>query len=159
MTQALHGTEPGDVGRLLTSASEVTGTVGASAGQLAQLVSGLDVSSRALVASDGALGQSIAGLDETLKVTPSALTAVDHALPPVTRLATALDPSLKQAPPLLSALSGVGRPADRRARAGAARTPADLAEGDVRAVPRRCCPSWAARSRSPSRSQTACART
>src|SRR5581483_6351841 len=36
---------------------------------------------------------------------PSALTAVDHALPPLTRLATALDPSLRQAPPLVTALS------------------------------------------------------
>ncbi len=106
VTQALRGTEPNDVGRLLTSASQVTGTLGASAGQLAQLVSGLDVSSRALVASDGALGQSISGLDQTLKVAPTDLTAVDHALPPVARLATALDPSLKQAPPLLAALSG-----------------------------------------------------
>jgi virulence factor Mce-like protein len=106
VTRALGGTQPGDVQRLLTSASQVTGTLGASSAQLAQLVAGLDVSSRALAASDGALRRSISGLDETLKVAPSALTAVDHALPPVTHLAQTLDPSLEQAPALVTALSG-----------------------------------------------------
>jgi virulence factor Mce-like protein len=106
VSRALRGTQPGDVDRLLTSASEVTGTLGASSTQLAQLVTGLDVSSRALVASDGALGQTITGLDATLRQAPAALTAVDRALPPVARLARTLDPSLKVAPRLVKALSG-----------------------------------------------------
>ncbi|HEY3729171.1 MAG TPA: MlaD family protein [Solirubrobacteraceae bacterium] len=106
VTRSLRGTAPGDLTRLLSSASEVTGTLGANSAQLAQLVTGLDVSSRALVASDGALGQSIAGLDETLRSAPKALTAVDRALPPLTGLAKALDPSLQLAPPLVTALSG-----------------------------------------------------
>lgn len=105
VARALRGTQPGDVGRLLSSASQVTGTLGASSSQLADLVSGLDVSSRALVASDGALAQSIGGVDETLRVAPPALRAIDHALPPVTRLAIALDPSLKVAPPLVRGLT------------------------------------------------------
>jgi phospholipid/cholesterol/gamma-HCH transport system substrate-binding protein len=105
VTRALRGTQPNDVGRLLTSASAVTGTLGGSSAQLAQLVSGLDVSSQALVASDGALAQSVSGLDETLRSAPTALTAIDHVLPPVRRLAVALDPSLKLAPPLVSSLS------------------------------------------------------
>jgi virulence factor Mce-like protein len=106
LTRSLRGTQPGDLPRLLSSASEVTGTLGANSTQLAQLVTGLDVSSRALVASDGALGQSIEGLDETLRSAPRALTAVDRALGPVARLAEVLDPSLKLAPPLVTALSG-----------------------------------------------------
>jgi ABC-type transporter Mla subunit MlaD len=106
VTRALRGSQPGDLARLLTSASAVTGTLGASATQLAQLVTGLNVSSRALVASDGALARSLSGLDETLRSAPPALTAIDRALPPVTRLAGALDPSLKLAPPLVAALSG-----------------------------------------------------
>ncbi|MGH3610642.1 MAG: MlaD family protein, partial [Pseudonocardiaceae bacterium] len=105
VTRALRGTQPGDVGRLLSSAAEVTGTLGASSAQLAGLVTGLDVSSRALVASDGALAASISGLDQTLRVAPRALHAIDHTLPPVQRLAQALDPSLKVAPPLLRGLN------------------------------------------------------
>jgi phospholipid/cholesterol/gamma-HCH transport system substrate-binding protein len=106
VSRAVRGTQPGDIGRLLTSASQVTGTLGASAAQLAGLVTALDVSSRALVASDGALGQSITGLDQTLQVAPPALRAIDHVLGPVQRLAQTIDPSLKAAPPLLRGLNG-----------------------------------------------------
>jgi phospholipid/cholesterol/gamma-HCH transport system substrate-binding protein len=106
VSRSLRGTRPGDLARLLSSASAVTGTVGASSLQLAQLVTGLDVSARALAAGDGALGRTITGLDATLREAPAALTAVDRSLAPVHRLARALDPSLKAAPPLVHALSG-----------------------------------------------------
>jgi phospholipid/cholesterol/gamma-HCH transport system substrate-binding protein len=105
VARALRGTQPGDVARLLDSASQVTGTLAASSSQLASLLTGLNQTSQALVASDGALGQSVSGLDSTLKVAPPALRAIDHVLPPVTRLARALDPSLKLAPPLLTSLN------------------------------------------------------
>src|SRR5581483_1442128 len=49
--------------------------------------------------------QSIVGLDETLKVAPAALSAIDHALPPLANLATALGPSLKAAPPIIDHLT------------------------------------------------------
>ncbi len=120
ITQGLHGTHQGDVERLLTSASAVTGTLAGSSGQLADLVTSLNRTSGALAASDGALGQSIAGLDQTLQVAPSALSAVDRSLPPVANLSTALDPSLKVAPPLISGLTSavnelaaIVRPAER----------------------------------------------
>jgi virulence factor Mce-like protein len=103
--QGLHGTRQGDVERLLASASDVTSTLQSSASQLADLVTGLDRTSTALASSDGALAQSVAGVDQTLKAAPPALSAVDHALPPVTRLARAVDPSLKVAPPLLDGLT------------------------------------------------------
>jgi phospholipid/cholesterol/gamma-HCH transport system substrate-binding protein len=105
VAQGLHGTRQGDVERLLSSASEVTGTLQDSSAQLADLVTGLDRTSTALASSDGALAQSVAGLDQTLQAAPPALTAVDRALPPTTRLATALDPSLKVAPPLVDGLT------------------------------------------------------
>jgi virulence factor Mce-like protein len=105
VSQGLHGTQPGDVERLLSSASDVTTTLQGSSAQLADLVTALDRTSTALVASDGALAQSVAGIDQTLQVAPPALSAVDHALPPVTRLARALDPSLKVAPPLVDGLT------------------------------------------------------
>lgn len=104
ITRALRGTHEGDVHTLLTSASQVTSTLARNSQQLANLVTGLNRTSSALAASDGALGQSISGLDQTLQVAPPALSAIDHALPPLTNLATALDPSLKLAPPLLDNL-------------------------------------------------------
>ena len=105
VAHALRGTQSGDVSRLLSAASQVTGTLGANATQLTGLLSALNISTRALVASDGSVAQSISGLDQTLRVAPPALSAVDRALPPVTRLAELLDPSLRSAPPLLARLS------------------------------------------------------
>lgn len=120
VTQALHGTQPGDVERLLSSASDVTTTLQGSDPQLADLVTSLYRASSALAATDGSLGETIAGLDQTLRVAPPALSAIDHALPPVTKLAVALDPSLKAAPPLVDAvtkavvqLTAVVAPAER----------------------------------------------
>jgi phospholipid/cholesterol/gamma-HCH transport system substrate-binding protein len=109
ISRALQGTRPEDVSTLLSSASQVTGTLAGNSAQLVGLVTGLDRTSGALAASDGALGQSISGLDQTLRVAPPALNAVDHALPPLTSLAKALDPSLKVAPPILDELNGAVR--------------------------------------------------
>jgi virulence factor Mce-like protein len=105
VSEGLRGTHPGDVERLLASASDVTTTLQKSSNQLADLVTGFDRVSTALASSDGALARSVAGVDQTLRAAPPALTAVDHALPPVTRLAGALDPSLKVAPPLVDELT------------------------------------------------------
>ncbi len=120
VTQALHGTQPGDVERLLSSASDVTTTLQGSDPQLADLVTSLYRASSALAATDGSLGQTIVGLDQTLRVAPPALDAIDHALPPVAHLAVALDPSLKAAPPLVDdvtnavvQLSAIVAPAER----------------------------------------------
>ena len=105
ITRALGGTQPGDLENLLSSASQVTSTLAGSSSQLADLVTSLNKTSSALAASDGALAQSVVGLDETLKVAPAALSAIDHALPPLVNLATALGPSLKAAPPIIDHLT------------------------------------------------------
>jgi phospholipid/cholesterol/gamma-HCH transport system substrate-binding protein len=101
ITGGLQGTQPGDAGRLLRSASEVTTTLARNTASLTGLVDSLNTTATALASTDGALARSVSGLDQTLRVAPPALTAVDLALPPVTNLATALEPSLKLAPPLL----------------------------------------------------------
>jgi phospholipid/cholesterol/gamma-HCH transport system substrate-binding protein len=105
VTQGLHGTQPGDVERLLSSASDVTTTLNGTSAQLADFVTSLNRTSSALASADGALAQSVSGLDQTLQVAPPALTAVDHSLPPLTSLAVALDPSLKVAPPLIDGIT------------------------------------------------------
>ncbi len=105
VTQALHGTQPGDIERLWSSGSDVTGTLEATDPQLADLVTSLNRVSSALAATDGSLGATLEGLDQTLQVAPPALSAIDHALPPTASLAVALDPSLKVAPPLVQAVT------------------------------------------------------
>jgi hypothetical protein len=105
VSQALRGTQPGDLERLLASASQLTGTLAANSGQLADLVSELNRTSAALAGSDGALGQAVAQLDQTVRAAPAQLRAIDAALPPVAELAGALSPSLHQAPPILDTLS------------------------------------------------------
>jgi phospholipid/cholesterol/gamma-HCH transport system substrate-binding protein len=105
VTMALRGTQPRDVATLLTSASQVTGTLASNDAQLADLVTGLNGTSSALAATDGALAQTVSGIDQTLIVAPPALTAIDQSLTPLENLARALDPSLKAAPPILDQLN------------------------------------------------------
>ena len=102
--RGLGGTAPGDLGALLRSTAAVSGTLAQSSSQLGDLVSGLNATAGALASSDGSLARSITGLDQTLAATPPALVALDRALPPVSRLARALDPSLLISPPLLDGL-------------------------------------------------------
>jgi virulence factor Mce-like protein len=105
ITRGLHGTHPGDVQTLLSSAASVTTTLAHNSSQLTDLVTSLNRTSRALAAADGALAQSVTGLDQTLQVAPGALTAIDRSLPPLATLAVALDPSLKVAPKLVDGLT------------------------------------------------------
>ncbi len=105
ITEAMRGTAPEDLPRLLSATASVTGTLAGSASQLTALISGVNTTARALVASDGALGRSITGLDQTLAAAPPALRAVDAALPATRQLALALDPSLVVAPPILDHLT------------------------------------------------------
>jgi hypothetical protein len=105
VTRALRGTHTGDVETLLSSTAEITSTLAHNSAQLADLVTGLNITSSALASADGALAQSISGLDQTLQASPAALSAIDASLPPLANLATTLDPSLKAAPKLVDGLT------------------------------------------------------
>jgi ABC-type transporter Mla subunit MlaD len=100
--RAFTGTRPGDLENLMASSAGVFGTLAHNSGRLVDLVTSLNRVSSALAASDGALAGSLVGLDRTLQISPPALAAIDRALPPLTRLAMALTPTLRQAPPLLT---------------------------------------------------------
>jgi phospholipid/cholesterol/gamma-HCH transport system substrate-binding protein len=104
ITQALRGTEPGDVGRLLGSSSQVSGTLAAGTAQLTDLVESLNTTAGSLAAADGSLAQSVQGVDAVLKAAPPALVAIDRALPPVAKLSVALDPGLRIAPPIVDSV-------------------------------------------------------
>src|SRR5450755_1456332 len=105
VTRALRGIRTGDVETLLSSTADITSTLAHNSAQLADLVTGLNISSSALASADGALAQSISGLDQTLQVSPAALSAIDASLPPLANLATTLDPSLQAAPKLVDGLT------------------------------------------------------
>ena len=109
ITRALRGTAPIDLPRLLRSSASVSGTLAANSRQLVGLVRDLNTTATALASSDGALAHTVSGVDKTLRAAPPALRAVDAALPPVNRLARALNPSLVQAPPILDGLTGIVR--------------------------------------------------
>lgn len=109
VSQALRGTAPDDISRLLHSTARVTTTLAGSSRALVGLVRGLDTTATALASSDGALARSVSGLDQTLAAAPPALKAVDRSLPAVRRLARALDPSLLAAPPILDRLTATVR--------------------------------------------------
>jgi virulence factor Mce-like protein len=105
INRGLRGTRPNDLERLLASASDVTGTLASNSSQLADLVTSLNRTAGALAADDGALARSVSGIDQTLQVAPAALSAIDHSLPPLVHLGTAIDPSLKVAPPLIAGVT------------------------------------------------------
>jgi virulence factor Mce-like protein len=101
LTRAAQGTQPSDLPTFVRTAAEVTGTLAANRSQLAGLVTDLDTTAHALASSGSALGGSVAGIDAVFRAAPSSLSPIDRSLPPLTRLARALDPALKIAPPLI----------------------------------------------------------
>ena len=105
ISQALTGTEAGDVERLLTSAANVASTINTDGQNLNSLVTGLNQSTGALVADDDNLAHTISGIDQTVQVAPAALTALDRSLPPLANLSRALTPSLQVSPPLVAQIS------------------------------------------------------
>jgi virulence factor Mce-like protein len=105
VSQALTGTEAGDVERLLRSASSVATTLNSDGAALNDLITGLNQSTGALVADDDNLAHTISGIDQTVRVAPAALTAIDRSLPPLANLSRALTPSLQVAPPLVTQIS------------------------------------------------------
>lgn len=107
LSEASRGTSPGDLARLVTAASRVSGVLAARSGDLADTVTSLNRTAAALAADDAALAAGVRELDGVLIEAPPALDALDRALPPLERLARALRPGLRLAPGVLSRTAGV----------------------------------------------------
>ena len=105
VSQALTGTAAGDVDRLLSTASKLTTTLNDNGATLNNLITGLNQSTSALVAEDDNLAHTVSGVDQVVQAAPSALSAINGALPPLANLSRALTPSLQVAPPLVTTLS------------------------------------------------------
>jgi virulence factor Mce-like protein len=105
ISKGLSGTRPGDAEKLLDSASVITGTLSDNVNQLVGLITSLNQTSTALASEDDALGSTIVNLNETLQQAPATLTSLNRSLNPLSNLADALTPALRQSPALVSQLS------------------------------------------------------
>jgi phospholipid/cholesterol/gamma-HCH transport system substrate-binding protein len=102
LTHAAQGSAPGDVSNLVRGASRVTGALADNDRQLADLITSFNRTAAALASRDADLAATIRGVDLTVRAAPPALRALDRALPAVDAFATALRPSLRIAPPILT---------------------------------------------------------
>lgn len=107
IAEAARGTAPHDLSNLIGSTARVTGALAARDSQLADLVTSLNRTSAALASQDRALAASVRELDGVLQEAPPALSALDRALPPLTRFVRAIRPALRIAPPILDGATNV----------------------------------------------------
>ena len=100
-SEALHGTDPGDLARFIAAQARVSGAIAARDTQLADLVSSYARTVAALAAKRADVAATIAQAAPTLQAAPSGLDALDATLPPLRTVAAALRPALQAAPPAL----------------------------------------------------------
>lgn len=125
VTQALRGTRPDDLSRLIEGQRRVFRALARSQSQLRGLVSNLNVTAGALAAESGNLSETVAELAPTLEEAEPSLVALNETFPPLREFAKAAEPGvaelpatidvatpwLRQARPLLrdSELGGIAR--------------------------------------------------
>lgn len=98
---AAQGTQPGDLHRAVASSGDFAAQLAANPAMLAGLVSDYNTVSGALAAEDQALRASIRGVSAVLRAAPPTLSALDVALPSLTRFAATTHPTLRVAPAAL----------------------------------------------------------
>jgi virulence factor Mce-like protein len=96
--EATQGTQPGDLSRMVGSTGATTEELSRDPAALADLVTNTDRVTAALAANDAALAASVRNLDGVLTQAPRTLTALDQALPVLSRFAIVLQPALAAAP-------------------------------------------------------------
>ncbi|WP_249011216.1 MlaD family protein [Conexibacter sp. DBS9H8] len=110
VANAALGTSPGDLHRAVGSSSDVAFQLAHDPSALAGAVTHFNDVAGALASQDQALAQSVRGLDGVLQLAPSTLTALDRALPVLTRFSRVASPALRAAPaPLRSTAMLLGQ--------------------------------------------------
>jgi virulence factor Mce-like protein len=104
--EAARGIEQHDVSDFVRHTGRVTAALARDDAALADLVTNLNRTMGALASQSGALASTIRELDGTLREAPPALAAIDRTLPPLERVAAAIRPSLRIAPPILRRTAG-----------------------------------------------------
>lgn len=118
-TRALRGTSSGDLHRATRGAGDVVAQLAEDPRALADSVTNFNRVAAALADEHEPLAASIAGFDLVLRAAPASLAKVDAALPPLTRFAAVLRPTLRTAPAtlrktnrMLDQLGAITRPAE-----------------------------------------------
>jgi ABC-type transporter Mla subunit MlaD len=112
VTEALQGTEPHDLSKLIVGLQRTFRGLARSETQLSELVTNLNVTTGALAAESENLSLTIAELAPTLEIARPALVRLNRVFPPLRRFSGALEPSIRELPATIDA----GRPWLRQAK-------------------------------------------
>lgn len=105
VTNALLGTQPGDLSRLIASAGRAFGAFASNEEDLKSLIVNFDVFTGALAAQSANLTTTVQRLAPTLKTAHSSLVSLNRTLPPLRAYAIELTPAVAELPSLISAAS------------------------------------------------------
>jgi phospholipid/cholesterol/gamma-HCH transport system substrate-binding protein len=106
VTNALLGTQPGDLSRLVSGTSRTFGALSRHEEELKGLIVNFDIFTGALAAQSANLATTIHRFAPTLKTAHSSLVSLNRSLPPLRAYAIELTPAIAEIPDLISA----GRP-------------------------------------------------
>jgi hypothetical protein len=98
VNEALLGTEPHDLSKLIASSADVFGTLSEREESLKGLVTNFNITTGALAAESSNLSASIRELAPTLEEAEPSFLHLSNALPPLRAWARALEPSLRELP-------------------------------------------------------------
>jgi virulence factor Mce-like protein len=98
VTQALQGTEPRDLSRLIAGSRQVFRGLARSQTQLRDLVTNLNVTAGAFATESAKLSETVAELAPTLEQARPALIELNRLFPPLREFARALEPGIAQLP-------------------------------------------------------------
>ncbi len=101
VTNALLGTEPNDLSRLVASAGRSFGALASREAALQGLIVNLDTFTGALAAQSDNLAETVRLLAPTLKVTQASLVNLNRTLPPLRTYAIELTPAVAELPQLI----------------------------------------------------------
>ncbi|MEO8092509.1 MAG: MlaD family protein [bacterium] len=103
VTEALQGTKPHDLSKLIAASGGVFETLGRREASLKGLITNLNITTGALAAEQSNLSASIHELAPTLEQADLSLRHLSDALPPLRAWARALEPSLHELPATIQA--------------------------------------------------------
>jgi phospholipid/cholesterol/gamma-HCH transport system substrate-binding protein len=103
VNQALAGTEPHDLSKLIASVGKVTAALNVHEQQLSEWVPNFNAFFHSLAAQSASLAAAVAELPSSLRSIHSGFAALDAALPPTRTFARELTPGVRQAPATVSA--------------------------------------------------------
>lgn len=103
VNEALLGTEPHDLSRLITAQRRIFAALLSREEQLKDLITNFNITTRALAAESGNLSATVRELAPTLEEARPSLAHLSDALPPLRAFARELEPSISELPSTIEA--------------------------------------------------------